>query len=59
MTYIRKWQLGGIIFLVSFYLTVYRKYLHPKAIMNSALQGDSLHLISNNNVVKRELGQNF
>ena len=52
MTTIRKWQFGGIIFAVSFYLTVYRKFLHPKAIMNSALQGDSLHLIQNNSIVK-------
>ena len=59
MAYTRKWQfslLGGSLFL---YLGVYRKFLHPKAVMNSALQGDSLHLIRNNPIVQKELGKNF
>lgn len=34
---IRKWQLIGFTSLGLFYFFIYRSYLHPKSITNSAL----------------------
>merc|ERR1712216_1072672 len=55
----RKYQLGGLLGCVFFYVFVYRKYLHPKPVASTVSFSQAKQFLKNNNVVRRELGANF
>jgi hypothetical protein len=55
----RKWQFLGLGGSLSFYFLVYRKFLHPKKIMHSALYNDSLQYVRANKLVHEAIGPSF
>ena len=59
MIKIRKYQLFGFSGLGLFYFFVYRKYLHPKSIMNSVVYHNALKFIDHSAQVKQSLGTNL
>jgi len=56
MMKIRKYQFLGFTGIGFFYFFIYRKFLHPKSVMNSVLYHNALKYIKINSVVKKELG---
>ena len=59
MIKIRKWQFLGFSMLGIFYMLVYRKFLHPKSIMNSVLYHNALKYVQVNPTIKESLGSSM
>lgn len=49
---IRKWQFLGFTMAGCFYMLVYRRFLHPKSIMNSVLYHNALSVATKNLTVR-------
>jgi hypothetical protein len=59
MLKIRKYQFICLTMAGVFYMMVYRKYLHPKSIMNSVLYHNSLKYVKGNSTIAAALGDNI
>lgn len=54
---IRKWQFLGFTMAGCFYMLIYRRFLHPKSIMNSVLYHNALNVATKNLTVRQKLGE--
>ena len=55
----RKWQFLAFTFGGVFYMLVYRRFLHPKSIMNSVLYHNAFNVVKQSSVVQKELGKDI
>lgn len=56
---VRKYQLFGFTGLALFYFFVYRKFLHPKSVMNSVAYHNAVKFINHSHQVRQTLGTNL
>jgi len=52
----RKYQFGGIVCAMGFYLLFYRKFIHPKTVNNSVVYNQAITYIKQSKIVKANLG---
>lgn len=53
---VRNWQFISFSVIGLFYMLIYRRFLHPKSIMNSVLYHNALDLVNMNPMIQKTLG---